>query len=116
MPRSQATEQSIAIGDRVQRERRRIKYSREMLAERMDVSPGYIADVERGRAGLSVPGLIRLCQIFHCSADYLLFGRMDATTINARINDLTPELIAMIDDIVTKQLEIIDAAQQYFIR
>ena len=63
MPRSTPTSESTAIGVRVQQERTRMGLTREQLAEMMDMSVWYITDIERGRSGLSVPGLIQLCEI-----------------------------------------------------
>lgn len=84
--------------------------TREQLAERMDMSVWYITDIERGRSGLSVPGLIQLCEIFGCSADYLLFGRLDSLSLAARVDQLPAELRKLVDDMLAKQMEIIEAA------
>lgn len=111
MPRSTPTSESTAIGIRVQQERTRMGLTREQLAEMMDMSVWYITDIERGRSGLSVPGLIQLCEIFGCSADYLLFGRLDSLSLSARVNQLPPELRKLVDDILAKQMEIIEASQ-----
>ena len=85
--------------------------TREQLAEMMDMSVWYITDIERGRSGLSILGLIQLCEIFGCSADYLLFGRLDSLSLSARVNQLPPELRKLVDDILAKQMEIIETAQ-----
>lgn len=85
--------------------------TREQLAEMMDMSVWYITDIERGRSGLSVPGLIQLCEIFGCSADYLLFGRLDSLSLAARVDQLPPELKKLVDDMLAKQMEIIEAAR-----
>ena len=111
MPRSTPTSESTAIGIRVQQERTRMGLTREQLAEMMDMSVWYITDIERGRSGLSIPGLIQLCEIFGCSADYLLFGRLDSLSLSARVNQLPPELRKLVDDILAKQMEIIEASQ-----
>ena len=111
MPRSTPTSESTAIGVRVQQERTRMGLTREQLAEMMDMSVWYITDIERGRSGLSVPGLIQLCEIFGCSADYLLFGRLDSLSLAARVDQLPPELRKLVDDMLAKQMEIIEAAR-----
>ena len=111
MPRSTPTSESTAIGIRVQQERTCMGLTREQLAEMMDMSVWYITDIERGRSGLSILGLIELCEIFGCSADYLLFGRLDSLSLSARVNQLPPELRKLVDDILAKQMEIIETAQ-----
>ena len=73
MPRIKATSESIGIGNRIRKERERLSLTREKLAEMLNITPGYIADLERGEARLSVSGLINLCNLFHCSSDFILF-------------------------------------------
>ena len=70
-----------------------------------------IADLERGEARLSVQGLINLCGVFHCSADYLLFGRTDSLSMAARIDALPPALRMHIEELIAKQLAIIQCAE-----
>ena len=49
-------------------------YTREQFAEKLDVSVSYMAEVERGRTGISVKMLIKICDLLGLSADYILFG------------------------------------------
>ena len=110
MARREPSAESIAIGIRIQKERERRNLTREQLAESLDVTAWYINDIERGRAGLSVPGLIRLWSFFRCSADYILFGSVNNQTIDKRIEQLTPELRNSIDKLVAAQIDIIEQA------
>ncbi len=111
MPRVDPTEESIALGIRIEGERNRLGWTREYFAEVLDVTPGYIADLERGRTGLAVPRLMQICQLFSCSSDYILFGKVNASTIFERVDALSPQLRAMIDQLVAQQLQIIDASR-----
>lgn len=108
MPRIKATPESIGIGNRIRKERESISLTREKMAEMLDITPGYIADLERGEARLSVSGLINLCNLFHCSADFLLFGRTDSFTMSARIDSLPVELREQVEELIAKQLTIIE--------
>lgn len=49
-------------------------YTRERFAEKLDVSVSYLAELERGRTGISVKMLIKVCRVLGLSADYVLFG------------------------------------------
>lgn len=109
MPRIKATPESIAIGNRIRKEREALSLTREKMAELLNITPGYIADLERGEARLSVSGLINLCTLFHCSTDFILFGRTDSFTISARIDDLPIELRKQIDELVAKQIMLIES-------
>lgn len=47
----------MAIGKRIRCERERVRMTREYLSEQIDVTPRFLADVERGYVGVSVPTL-----------------------------------------------------------
>lgn len=49
-------------------------YTREKFAEKLDVSVSYLAELERGRTGISVKMLTKVCNVLGLSADYVLFG------------------------------------------
>ena len=108
VPRIKAAPESIGIGSRIRKERELRSLTREKLAELLDLTPGYIADLERGEARLSVAGLVKLCETFSCSSDYILFGRTDSLTMAARIDSLPQELRGYIEDMIAIQLNIID--------
>lgn len=51
--------------------------TREKLAEKIDVSPRFLADVESGKVGVSLLTLKNLCIALSTSADYLLGLKSD---------------------------------------
>lgn len=59
---------------RIRKAREDAGYTREKFAELLDVSVSYMAEVERGRTGVSVKTLIAICNLLGLSADYVLFG------------------------------------------
>lgn len=66
------------MGKRIRARREFMKMNRETLAEKLDVSPQFIADIEYGNKGVSLKRLYRLCQVLGTSADYILAGeRLD---------------------------------------
>ena len=67
-------EHNIQIGEQIKAAREQAKLTQEQLSERVDVSPQYISDLERGVVGISIPTLKRLCTILGVSSDQLLFG------------------------------------------
>ena len=62
------------MGRRVRSRRESIGMSRENLAEQLDVSAQFIADIEYGNKGISIKKLYLLCQILNVTADYILAG------------------------------------------
>ena len=67
-------------GSRLRQLRERDGYSRQELAVLLDCSEETIGKVERGVQTMTYRRLIRVCDIFHVSLDYLLRGE-DASGI-----------------------------------
>ncbi|BDF69468.1 hypothetical protein CE91St41_04470 [Oscillospiraceae bacterium] len=63
-----------SIGQRVRRQREFLGFTREQLAEQLDVTPKFCSDIELGLKGMSVPTLCRISAILKLSTDYILFG------------------------------------------
>ena len=77
---------------RIRKAREEAGYTREKFAELLDVSVSYMAEVERGRTGISVKMLIKICRLLGLSADYVLFGGERSES------DLRTERISHIDE------------------
>ena len=65
---------NVQIGERIKLARENAKLTQEQFAERIDVSPQYVSDLERGVVGASVSTLKRICVMLGISADQILFG------------------------------------------
>ena len=96
---------------RIRKAREDMGYTREKFAEKLDVSVSYLAELERGRTGISVKMLIKVCNVLGLSADYVLFGtertedelRLDAIH---RINEkYLPLLDKMIEELLVLDSE-----------
>ena len=81
-------------------------YTREKFAEKLDVSVSYLAELERGRTGISVKMLIKVCNVLGLSADYILFGeeRADDKMRLDSIDRISPEYIPLLDKVITELL------------
>ncbi len=64
----------IAMGERIRQYREKKGMTREQLAEHMEVTPRFIADVEYGSKGISLKNFTALIQILDVPADYILLG------------------------------------------
>ncbi|MGN1016264.1 MAG: helix-turn-helix domain-containing protein [Faecousia sp.] len=64
----------MVMHTRIRKAREDMGYTREKFAEKLDVSVSYLAELERGRTGISVKMLIKVCNVLGLSADYVLFG------------------------------------------
>lgn len=63
-----------SVGKRVHDFRVQHDYTQAQFAEFMDISVNFLSEIENGKKGMSQETLYRLCQQFHLSSDYILFG------------------------------------------
>ena len=85
-------------------------YTREKFAEKLDVSVSYLAELERGRTGISVKMLVKVCNILGLSADYVLFGteRDDDTLRADNIRRIDDKYLPLLDQVITELLSLTD--------
>ena len=94
---------NIQIGEQVRIAREQAKLTQEMLAERIEVSPQYISDLERGVVGIALPTLKKLCCSLGIASDQILFGTQlqDRGAILANAcNTLTDDQFALLIEMV----------------
>ena len=91
---------------RIRKAREDAGYTRETFAELLDVSVSYMAEVERGRTGISVKMLIKICKVLGLSADYVLFGetRTDEELRVDRIRRIDERYLPLLDGVITELL------------
>lgn len=91
---------------RIRKAREDAGYTRETFAELLDVSVSYMAEVERGRTGISVKMLIKICKVLGLSADYVLFGetRTDDELRVDRIRRIDERYLPLLDGVITELL------------
>lgn len=65
---------NIQIGEQVRIAREQAKLTQEALAEKIEVSPQYISDLERGVVGIALTTLKKLCYALGVASDQILFG------------------------------------------
>lgn len=94
----------IAMGRRIRVIRESKDITREELAEMIDVSPQFIADVEYGNKGVSIRTLFLLKQVLGVTADYILAGKMYAADRDTEAMRICDDIIAMLRVCDCKQL------------
>lgn len=68
-----------ALGKKIRKERIRMNYTQEQLAEAAGLSTAYIGLIEHGQRAVTLEKLIDLANIFHVSIDYLLTESVDSS-------------------------------------
>ena len=63
-----------AIGKRIRKQREFLGYTREYMAERLQVSVNFCRDVEIGAKGFSLQTLVKISVFLKLSLDYIVLG------------------------------------------
>ncbi|MFV0516628.1 MAG: helix-turn-helix domain-containing protein [Aminipila sp.] len=91
------------IGQRVRNKREEQRISREKLAECIDVSPQFLAQIELGRRGMSSATLYKICKALSTSADYIVLGREEENDLSPfykMLLKLDPKYLPYVEDII----------------
>ena len=64
-------------GSRIRAQRELLGYTREQLAEKLDVSTQFCSDIELGVKGVSIQTLAKLSDLLNLPTDYILFGESE---------------------------------------
>ena len=85
---------NIEVGQRITELRKKRNYTREKLAEFADISVQFLADIEKGRKGMTVNTLRKIAATLNVSTDYIVNG----ITPSMPHDDLAVMLASMSDD------------------
>ncbi|MCQ2446239.1 MAG: helix-turn-helix transcriptional regulator [Clostridia bacterium] len=91
---------------RIRSEREKLGYTREKFAELLDVSVSYLAELERGKTGISVKLLMKVCTVLGLSADYILFGeeRDEDRVLLDKFRRVDPKYLPLLNDTIANLL------------
>lgn len=101
---------NVEIGERIKIAREKARYTQEKFAERIEVSPQYVSDLERGVVGVSVATLKRLCVCLSVSSDQILFGPDTDNTqsLTGVFRKLSEEQRVILMEIIQKYVQAIE--------
>lgn len=66
----------MTTGDRIREIREKWGMTQEQLAEKADISKGFLSDVENNKRNIGSQGLLRIANCLGASVDYLLRGEV----------------------------------------
>ncbi len=95
----------IAVGRRIRTMREARGMSREALAEIVDISPQFIADIEYGNKGMSIRTLFFLKQALGVTSDYILAGNLYSVDEDTEAARACEDIIAILHTCNTSQLK-----------
>ena len=87
----------IEIGRRIRRQRIKLGFTQERLAELAGISLSFLGHIERGTRKLSVDTLYKIAQGLQCSADELLGidAPRDSSSLSEELSDIIIALQAI---------------------
>lgn len=95
----------IESGKRINQLRKSHGYTREQLAELVDISPKFLYEIEVGRKGFSAQTLGKMASILNVSCDYILFGSREFE----HISDIDYILAELSDEKVSEIIKIFNS-------
>lgn len=96
---------NVQIGEQIKAARERVGMTQEKLAERIEVSPQYLSDLERGVVGVSISTLKKICFALGVSSDQIIFGKTngcDFAPALEKCRSLSKEQFAILCEIIEK--------------
>ena len=71
----------VALGKRIREARNKLRYTQEVLAEKVDIAVTYLGEIERGEKTPSLDVLVNLAESLEVSCDYLLRDSVESGTV-----------------------------------
>ena len=102
---------NVEIGWQVRLAREEARLTQEQLAEKIDVSPQYVSDLERGVVGISIATLKRLCFVLGVSSDRILFSQRPeniTAAMEEKCRGLSREQFALLTNVVNSFVEAVN--------
>ncbi len=103
---------NLEIGIRIRKIREDLKLNREMFSEKVNISEGFLAQLERGEKTLGLGTLVSICTNTGYSSDYILFGKVDDDSNAKRtlrlLNQLPPEVNSIVYSIAGSVKDLYD--------
>ena len=105
---------NVQIGEQVKIAREYAGLTQEVFAERIDVSPQFVSDLERGVVGISLATLKRICCVLGISSDQILFGERNedrSKLLEEKCKSLSKEHFVILCEIIEKYVQAINTKQ-----
>lgn len=99
---------NIQIGANIRKYRELCGYSRETLAEKLGISPRFVANIEVGAVGVSPTTIKRACEVLGISADRLLWDDETDLGLDERVKHIPKEYVAFLHRSILAQIEMIE--------
>lgn len=103
------------IGSNIKREREKAGVTQDVLSEKIGLDVKTLSKIERGKVGISLVTLTRLCEEL-CVSSSVLLGRpsndTDIRGLTEQLETLTPDQFALVQNTVKTMLRAFELGKQ----
>ena len=95
---------NVLVGANIKREREKAGFTQDQFSELLGIGSKSLSSIERGVVGVSLPTLLRSCDILHISANVLLYEQTqknDADSIALQLQLLSAEQFEIASEVMT---------------
>ena len=108
---------NIKIGARIREARESARMTREVFAEKVDISAQFLTDIERGRMGASLETVLKICSVLGVTTDTILRGpdlddETTARQLSVLLSGVPRPLLPLVIDNVRDQVRLIETTQR----
>ena len=101
------------VGNRIRELREMHNYTREGMAEMVEISPKFLYEIESGKKGFSSDVLCKIARTLTVSCDYIMYGEEQSLKISEKmyciLKQVETKQITKIQSILKLLIEICDA-------
>lgn len=95
---------NVLVGANIKREREKAGFTQDQFSELLGIGSKSLSSIERGVVGVSLPTLLRCCDILHISANVLLYEqdqKNDVDSIALQLQTLSAKQFEIASDVMT---------------
>ena len=99
---------NVLVGANIKREREKAGFTQDRFSELLGIGSKSLSSIERGVVGVSLPTLLRSCEILHISANVLLYDQTqknDVDSIALQLKMLSAEQFKIASEVMTNLLK-----------
>jgi len=95
---------NVLVGANIKRKREKAGFTQDQFSELLGIGSKSLSSIERGVVGVSLPTLLKICDILHISANVLLYEQgqqNEADSIALQLKMLSVEQFEIASDVMT---------------
>ena len=99
---------NVLVGTNIKREREKAGLTQDQFSELLGIGAKSLSSIERGVVGVSLPTLMKICDILHISANVLLYAsaqKNDVDSMTRQLEALSAEQFDIVSDVVKNLLK-----------